>query len=91
MTAEEEDIIHERIDRLIKLEEYPLTALEISSSVDEDKVSEIFVRINSKGEALNQANFILTLMSVFWDEGRKELEEFCRRSKAPSRVAVLHL
>lgn len=84
LTAEEEDIIHERIDRLIKLEEYPLTALEISSSVDEDKVSEIFVRINSKGEALNQANFILTLMSVFWDEGRKELEEFCRRSKAPS-------
>jgi len=80
----EEDIIHERIDRLIKLEEYPLTALEISSSVDEDKVSEIFVRINSKGTPLNQANFILTLMSVFWDEGRKELEEFCRRSKAPS-------
>ncbi|NPV42372.1 MAG: DUF262 domain-containing protein [Firmicutes bacterium] len=84
LTAEEEDIIHERIDRLIKLEEYPLTALEISSSVDEDKVSEIFVRINSKGIPLNQANFILTLMSVFWDEGRKELEEFCRRSKAPS-------
>jgi len=84
LTVEEEDIIHERIDRLIKLEEYPLTALEISSSVDEDKVSEIFVRINSKGTPLNQANFILTLMSVFWDEGRKELEEFCRRSKAPS-------
>ena len=84
LTVEEEDIIHERIDRLIKLEEYPLTALEISSSVDEDKVSEIFVRINSKGVSLNQANFILTLMSVFWDEGRKELEEFCRRSKAPS-------
>ena len=85
LTAEEEDIIHERIDRLIKLEEYPLTALEISSSVDEDKVSEIFVRINSKGTPLNQANFILTLMSVFWDEGRKELEEFCRCSKAPSQ------
>ena len=84
LTVEEEDIIHERIDRLIKLEEYPLTVLEISSSVDEDKVSEIFVRINSKGTPLNQANFILTLMSVFWDEGRKELEEFCRCSKVPS-------
>lgn len=84
LTAEEEDTIHEKIDRLFKLEEYPLTALEISSSVDEDKVSEIFVRINSQGTPLNQANFILTLMSVFWDEGRKELEEFCRRSKTPS-------
>ncbi len=84
LTVEEADIIHERIDRLIKLEEYPLTALEISSSVDEDKVSEIFVRTNSKGVSLNQANFILTLMSVFWDEGRKELEKFCRCSKVPS-------
>ncbi len=84
LTSEEEDKIHERIDRLFKLDEFPLTALEISSSVDEEKVSEIFVRINSQGTPLNQANFILTLMSVFWDEGRKELEDFCRRSKSPS-------
>ncbi len=69
--------------RLQKLLDYPLTALEVSSSVDEDRVAEIFVRINSKGTPLNQADFILTLMSVFWDEGRKELEDFCRRSKQP--------
>ncbi|GIW31532.1 MAG: hypothetical protein KatS3mg071_1706 [Meiothermus sp.] len=84
LTSEEEDKIHEKIDRLLKLDEFPLTALEISSSVDEDKVSEIFVRINSQGTPLNQANFILTLMSVFWDDGRKELEHFCERSKRPS-------
>jgi hypothetical protein len=71
------------IARLEKLLDYPLTALEVSSSVDEDQVAEIFVRINSKGTPLNQADFILTLMSVFWDEGRKELEEFCRRAKTP--------
>jgi hypothetical protein len=51
--------------------------------VDEDQVADIFVRINSKGTPLNQSDFILTLMSVFWDEGRKELEEFCRRTKTP--------
>lgn len=84
LTAEEEKSIPRIINRLIKLDEYPLTALEISSSVDEDKVSEIFVRINSQGTSLNQANFILTLMSVFWDEGRKELEDFCRHGKSPS-------
>lgn len=84
LTDEEEDRIHAKIDRLIKLDEYPLTALEISSSVDEDQVSRIFVRINSQGTPLNQANFILTLMSVFWEEGRRELEAFCQRSKAPS-------
>jgi hypothetical protein len=46
-------------------------------------VAEIFVRINSKGTPLNQADFILTLMSVFWDEGRKQLEDFCRQAKTP--------
>jgi hypothetical protein len=51
--------------------------------VDEDHVAEIFVRINSKGTPLNQADFILTLMSVFWDEGRKQLENFCRQAKQP--------
>lgn len=51
--------------------------------MNEDQVAEIFVRINSKGTPLNQADFILTLMSVFWDEGRTKLEEFCLRAKTP--------
>jgi len=80
---EERTTIPNSITRLEKLLDYPLTALEISSSVDEDRVAEIFVRINSKGTPLNQADFILTLMSVFWDDGRKQLEEFCRQAKKP--------
>jgi len=80
---EERTKIANSITRLEKLLDYPLTALEISSSVDEDRVAEIFVRINSKGTPLNQADFILTLMSVFWDDGRKQLEEFCRQAKKP--------
>ncbi|WKZ22661.1 MAG: hypothetical protein QY305_03260 [Candidatus Brocadiaceae baterium WH-1] len=42
------------------------------------------MRINSKGTPLNQADFILTLMSVFWDEGRTQLEQFCREARKPS-------
>ncbi|WP_286973826.1 GmrSD restriction endonuclease domain-containing protein [Acetomicrobium sp. UBA5826] len=80
---EERTKIANSITRLEKLLDYPLTALEISSSVDEDRVADIFVRINSKGTPLNQADFILTLMSVFWDDGRKQLEEFCRQAKKP--------
>ncbi len=84
LNPQEEKKIPNIINRLIKLDDYPLTALEISSMVNEEQVSDIFVRINSQGTQLNQANFILTLMSVFWDDGRKELEEFCKRSKNPS-------
>jgi len=84
LSPAEEKKIPVAIDRLVKLEDYPITALEVSYSVDEDHVAEIFVRINSKGTPLNQADFILTLMSVFWDEGRKQLEDFCRQAKTPS-------
>jgi hypothetical protein len=56
----------------------------LSPTVDEEQVAEVFVRINSKGTILNQADFILTLMSVFWDEGRAELERFCGEARQPS-------
>ncbi len=72
------------LNRLEKLSTYPFTALELTANVDEEQVSEVFVRINSEGKKLNQADFILTLMSVFWDEGRAELEKFCRDARQPS-------
>lgn len=84
ITDDEEDKLSEAIDRLYGVQNYPFTALELSPSVDEVEVAEVFVRINSKGTKLNVANFILTLMSVFWDEGRTELETFCRESRTPS-------
>jgi len=73
--------VPDAIQRLANLINYPLTAHEISHRAEEEQVAEIFVRINSSGRTLNQADFILTLMSVFWDEGRKELEEFARMAK----------
>jgi len=84
VTEDEEDFLSESIDRLYDLHNYPFTALELLSSVDEEQVAEVFVRINAKGTTLNQADFILTLMSVFWDEGRKQLEKFSHASRKPS-------
>lgn len=72
------------IERLYDLQDYPFTALEIAESVSEEQVADIFVRINSQGVKLNQSDFILTLMSVFWDQGRADLEQFCRTSRIPS-------
>lgn len=84
--SEEEEIkIQNAINDLDNIQNYPFTALEVSSSANEEEVSEIFVRVNSKGTPLNQADFILTLMSVFWDEGRTRLEEFCREATIPSK------
>jgi len=84
VSDEEEDQLTESIDCLYDLHDYPFTALELSTSVSEEEVADVFVRINSKGTILNQADFILTLMSVFWDEGRADLENFCRLSRLPA-------
>jgi hypothetical protein len=81
ITTEEETTIQNNIGKLYNLRDFPFSALKLSPNMSEEEVAQVFVRINSTGKPLNQADFILTLMSVFWDEGRMELEEFARKSK----------
>lgn len=83
LDEEEEDAISHNIERLVALNKYPFTALKILPSVEEEAVSNIFVRINSEGVKLNQADFILTLLSVFSEQSRAELESFCRQARTP--------
>ncbi|PIP37813.1 MAG: hypothetical protein COX19_15645 [Desulfobacterales bacterium CG23_combo_of_CG06-09_8_20_14_all_51_8] len=85
VTNEESKVIKKALSKLQGLLSFPFTALELAPDIDEEAVSDVFVRINSKGTPLNQADFILTLMSVFWDEGRAALEHFCRESRKPSK------
>ena len=80
----EKDRLEEAIDRVHDLRDYPFKAVELASTVDEEQVAEVFVRINSEGVTLNQADFILTLMSVFWEKGRQQLEDFSRGCKVPT-------
>ncbi len=84
VTSEEEKKIKKGISKLQNLLSFPFTALELSPEIGEEDVADVFVRINSKGTPLNQSDFILTLMSVFWDEGRSQLEQFCRDARLPS-------
>jgi hypothetical protein len=75
------------LNRLDTLTSYPFTALVLGAEIDEERVADVFVRINSKGKNLNQADFILTLMSVHWDEGRRELEQWSRDARVPGDPA----
>lgn len=88
ITPEEEEHIQNALMQLKGLENYPFSALELSPNISEEQVADVFVRINSQGKTLNQADFILTLMSVFWEEGRRDLEEFCKQCRLPSKDAA---
>ncbi|MCW2916228.1 MAG: hypothetical protein JWN52_4296, partial [Actinomycetia bacterium] len=83
LSEEERDRLDDAIDRLYDLQHYPFKGVELYADVDEEQVADIFVRINSEGMPLNTADFILTLMSVWWDKGRAELEQFARLAKVP--------
>ena len=78
VTHEEQDHLEERIDRVRDLRDFRFQVIELGVTADEEQVAEIFVRINSEGVKLNQADFILTLMSVHWEKGRRQLEDFAR-------------
>ncbi len=84
LTDKERVQIQTSIGRLHSLPQYQFTALTLSASVGAEVIADVFVRINGEGKKLNQADFIMTLMSVFWDEGRAELEAFCRSATKPS-------
>jgi hypothetical protein len=67
--------------RLSSLRDYPFLAVQIGYEVDEESVAEIFMRVNSGGIKLTQADFILTLLSVFREADRRRLEGFSRAAR----------
>ncbi|WP_108389261.1 GmrSD restriction endonuclease domain-containing protein [Yoonia sediminilitoris] len=77
-------MIANNIQQLENIRNYQFSVLVLSAELDVDTVAEIFQRINAGGIPLNSADFILTLMSVYWVEGRHQLEDFSRRAKIPS-------
>lgn len=83
VSKQEELLIAKAIGRLAGLMNYPFVALELTQTAEVEQVADVFVRINSEGKKLNQSDFILTLMSVFWDDGRTALEQFSIGSRKP--------
>jgi len=81
ITEEEDQQIHDALVRLSGLTSVAFTVVEILDHVEKAVVADVFVRINSEGVNLTTADFILTWLSVFWSEGREEMEDFARDSR----------
>jgi len=81
LTPEEVKDVKRALSRLAGLDRYQFSVVDLDKEADEEQVAEIFVRINSEGISLNQSDFILTLMSVYWEEGRFALENFARSAR----------
>ncbi|MFE5644187.1 DUF262 domain-containing protein [Rhodococcus sp. NPDC056516] len=85
-----EELIEDRLGQLDNLRSYEFTVVEIQSHADKKVVADIFVRINSEGVSLKSSDFILTWLSVFWPNGREQLEQFARNSRlTPQRASEI--
>lgn len=83
LSDEEQDIIDENFTAVENLAKFTMPVFDIDANGDEEDVAEIFVRVNSGGVELKQNDFILTLLSLYWDEGRKQIEQFSMDSTKP--------
>lgn len=83
LTDAEEDLIENNINALLNLTDYSLPTLEISYDAPEEDVADIFVRVNSGGQSLNENNFIQTLISVYENSTNDRINQFCKESRIP--------
>ena len=88
-----EDAVDRNLDRAHAITDYRFPTVDIRKTATtqdeeatEEDVAEIFVRINNQGTRLGQADFVLTLLSVYHGELRDRIEE---RSRAMSDGAVV--
>nr|WP_165001073.1 DUF262 domain-containing protein [Dietzia sp. oral taxon 368] len=78
------------INKLADVLKFVFEVVQLKEHVSRETVADIFVRINSQGATLSSADFILTWLSVFWEEGRQAIEDFARRSRfTPQEITRL--
>ena len=85
LTDEEQDQIEDNINALLNLRNYTIPTLRILSKTDEEDVAEIFRRVNSGGQNLNENNFIETLLAVYDNEMHDKIKQFCADSRVPAK------
>lgn len=85
LTDEEQDQIEDNINALLSLRNYTIPTLRILSKADEEDVAEIFRRVNSGGQNLNENNFIETLLAVYDNEMHDKIKKFCSDSRVPAK------
>lgn len=90
----DEDALFGTLERLRKIINNHVGIIELADDLDIETVTEIFIRVNSAGAALSQADFAMSKIAANESFGgnqlRKAIEYFCHLAVAPefySRIA----
>lgn len=80
------DVVEENLEHLASIKHAQIGIISLSDDLDVETVSEIFIRINSKGVPLSSADFAMSKIATYGDRGRnlrKLIDYFAHLSVAP--------
>ena len=82
-------LIEKNIEKLLQIKSKQVGFIQLDSNLDIETVTEIFIRINSKGVVLSQADFAMSKIASYDKEDnfgvnlRKCIDYFCHLSREP--------
>lgn len=79
----DENQVETAVARLAGIEHAQVGVISLADDLDVDTVAEIFVRINASGVPLSSADFVMSKIATYGDEGRnlrKLIDYFCHLS-----------
>jgi hypothetical protein len=83
----DEDAVFSRLEKLRKIINNHVGIIDLAEDLDIETVTEIFIRVNSAGAALSQADFAMSKIAANETYGgnqlRKAIDYFCHLAKAP--------
>ncbi|MFJ1389902.1 GmrSD restriction endonuclease domain-containing protein [Capnocytophaga canimorsus] len=86
-TEIDEELIEKSFTNLINIPKKQIGLIELAPELDIETVTEIFIRINSKGVVLSQADFAMSKIASDTENGgnelRKAIDYFCHLAVAP--------
>jgi hypothetical protein len=87
------NLIEDRIELLKGVTKKQIGMIELAGDLDIETVTEIFIRINSKGVVLSQADFAMSKIAANEELGgnvlRKAIDYFCHLARAPEFAAQI--
>jgi hypothetical protein len=84
------EIVEKNIEKLLGIKHKQVGLIELDASLDIETVTEIFIRINSEGVVLSQADFAMSKIASYDTEDnfgvnlRKCIDYFCHLAKEPN-------
>lgn len=91
--AVDEDAVFNTLEKLRKIINNHVGIIELADDLDIETVTEIFIRVNSAGAELSQADFAMSKIAVNENYGgnmlRKAIDYFCHLSVAPEFLSKI--